>query len=235
MPAPFLAEYRFGWSGIEAARATARFSVKENIATVRVNGKTTGAARALWPLDAENTTHFRVPGLQPLGFTQIEKYRNRTIDTFVEFRADGLRRYRARRPGTAGERWKRIRIEPVRDMVSAMFFVRSQPLANGDIIRLITFPGDSPYLVEIEIICRETLPHPVTKKNVPAIRASLKISRILLEKNEPPRLREHGKFRSGTVWISDDADRIPLRAEVEVFVGSIFAELIQIQKPAENR
>jgi hypothetical protein len=35
----------------------------------------------------------------------------------------------------------------------------------------------------------------------------------------------HGKFRSGSVWISDDADRIPLRAEVDIFIGYVFGEL----------
>jgi hypothetical protein len=235
LPVPFHAEYRFGWSGIEAARAKAKFSVKDGIATVHVTGKTTGAARALWPLDAENTSRFRSPSLEPLGFTQTEKYRNRTIDTIAEFRKEGLWRYRARRPGTGGERWKRIRIEPVRDMVTTMFFIRSQTLADGEIIRLIAFPGDSPFLVETEVLRRETLRHPITKKDVPTIRVLLRLSRIQLEKNKPPRLREHGKFRTGTVWISDDVGRIPLRAEVDVFIGSIFAELTELRMPVGSR
>jgi hypothetical protein len=31
------------------------------------------------------------------------------------------------------------------------------------------------------------------------------------------------------VWLSDDADRILLRAEAEVFVGTVFAELQSVQ------
>jgi hypothetical protein len=38
-------------------------------------------------------------------------------------------------------------------------------------------------------------------------------------------LEPHRKFRSGTLWLSNDPDRILLRAEVQVFVGYVFAEL----------
>jgi hypothetical protein len=41
-------------------------------------------------------------------------------------------------------------------------------------------------------------------------------------------LAPHKKFRSGRVWISDDARRLPLRAEVDVFIGSVFAELAKV-------
>ena len=38
-------------------------------------------------------------------------------------------------------------------------------------------------------------------------------------------LEKHKKFESGTVWLSNDADRIPLRAEVNIFIGYIFGEI----------
>jgi hypothetical protein len=38
-------------------------------------------------------------------------------------------------------------------------------------------------------------------------------------------LEPHRKFRRATVWISDDANRIPLRIEAQIFVGTVFAEL----------
>ena len=42
-------------------------------------------------------------------------------------------------------------------------------------------------------------------------------------------LEPHRKFRSGTLWLSNDPDRILLRAEVQVFVGYVFAELASFQ------
>ena len=49
-------------------------------------------------------------------------------------------------------------------------------------------------------------------------------------------LEPHKKFQNGTIWLSDDADRIPLRIEVNIFVGYIFAELdwIKFQDPPKR-
>jgi hypothetical protein len=38
-------------------------------------------------------------------------------------------------------------------------------------------------------------------------------------------LEPHRKFRHATIWISDDENRIPLRIEAQIFVGTVFAEL----------
>jgi hypothetical protein len=49
----------------------------------------------------------------------------------------------------------------------------------------------------------------------------LQLSRIGKDLNLEP----HRKFRRATLWISDDNDRILLRIEAQVFVGTVFAEL----------
>jgi hypothetical protein len=38
-------------------------------------------------------------------------------------------------------------------------------------------------------------------------------------------LEPHKKFRRGTIWVSDDAERLVLRIDAQVFVGTVFAEL----------
>jgi Protein of unknown function (DUF3108) len=38
-------------------------------------------------------------------------------------------------------------------------------------------------------------------------------------------LQTHRKFRRATIWVSDDSDRILLRIEAQIFVGTVFAEL----------
>ncbi len=102
-----------------------------------------------------------------------------------------------------------------------MFFIRSQPLKDGDKVGLIAFPGDSPYLVEVDVEKRETIT--VAGQPRPAIRLGFKLQKI--ETKGGAHLVEHQKFRNGTVWLSDDQDRIPLRAEVNIFVGFVYGEL----------
>ena len=42
-------------------------------------------------------------------------------------------------------------------------------------------------------------------------------------------LQPHKKFQRGTVWVSDDEVRLPLRVEVKVFIGHVFAELAEVK------
>ncbi len=47
--------------------------------------------------------------------------------------------------------------------------------------------------------------------------------------DEQRELQPHKKFRGATVWLSDDADRLVLRIETQVFIGKVFAELQSMQ------
>jgi hypothetical protein len=42
-------------------------------------------------------------------------------------------------------------------------------------------------------------------------------------------LEPHRKFRHATIWVSDDRDRILLRIEAQIFVGTVFAELQSVR------
>ena len=64
-----------------------------------------------------------------------------------------------------------------------------------------------------------------------AIQLDLKIQRVNTKKGNT--LEPHSKFRSGKIWLSNDADRIPLRAEVDIFIGYVFAEIVDHQKLGE--
>ena len=119
--------------------------------------------------------------------------------------------------------WTFTRLPGVRDLFAAMLFVRSQPLRNGDRLRLTVFPDQNPYLVDLTVAGRDTLT--ILGKKTPAIRFTVRIRTIETRGPNAGRLAPHRKFRSGRVWMSDDGRRLPLRAEVDVFIGSVFAEL----------
>jgi hypothetical protein len=54
-----------------------------------------------------------------------------------------------------------------------------------------------------------------------AIKLNLQLSKI----NKQRELEPHNKFREASVWISDDVDRLLLRIEAKVFVGTVYADL----------
>ena len=218
----FHGEFRFGWSNIEAAGAVANFSNDGGQIRVEVSGGTTGLARTLWEMDATHKAWIRADGLQPVYFEQLEKYAKKTVEMQAVFKPDVLWYWRRVSPDpTNAAKWKRLKIEPVRDIISAMLFIRSQPLRDGDAIGVIAFPGDAPYLVETKVAGRTTID--VGGQMRPAIKLEFALKKIEVKKGG--RLTEHKKFRNGTVWLSDDPDRIPLRAEVNIFVGFVYGEL----------
>jgi hypothetical protein len=54
-----------------------------------------------------------------------------------------------------------------------------------------------------------------------AIKVDLQLKKI----GKDLELQPHKKFRRATIWISDDSDRLVLRIEAQVFIGTVFAEL----------
>ncbi|HEY5705487.1 MAG TPA: DUF3108 domain-containing protein [Terrimicrobiaceae bacterium] len=219
---PFSGEFRFGWSDIGAAGAKARLWYSGEEIIVEVEGGTNGLARTLWQLDARHKATILKEGLRPLAFEQFEKYAKKTVRTEAVFKPDGLWRIRAVRPDPKNvAKWKRIKVEPIRDIISAMLLIRSQALNNGDKIGVVAFPGDAPFFVEVNVAGRDQVRIAGSLQN--AIKLDFQIQRI--DVKNKGRLAPHGKFRSGSVWISDDENRIPLRAEVNIFIGYVFGEL----------
>jgi len=222
----FSAVYEFGWSGVVAGEARAELKREGRNYRFKVKGGTTGAARRLWRLDARATTAGDIRTLLPRTFLQVETYRNYQLITRAEFSSFAVRRQRYRVPGPETPTWKGFEYPALRDLVASMLFVRSQPLEKGDRVGFLSFPGDAPFLVEMTCEGREDIVWRGSKR--PAIRLSQKIRRIATRGPERGQLQAHGKFRSGTVWLSDDADRLPLRAEVRLFIGYVYGELREV-------
>jgi len=221
------ATYGFGWSEIEAAHADIEIGPDGPFFQTRVSGGTQGVARALWKLDAKCRSTTERDTLRPVVTQQSENYSRKKVDIQIVSRPDGLWYRRAVDPqGEHAPKWKLLHLEPVFDLVSGMLFIRSQKLADGDEVTAIIFPGDSPFLVTAKVAGRESIS--VAGQKRPAIRLDLSILRIGTKGDEKGKLLPHKKFRSGRVWISDDRDRMALRAEVEIFIGYVYGELKEI-------
>lgn len=215
------ATYSFGWSGLTAATADIHFSRTGSHCTVEGKARTVEMARGLWPFDAEHFATGDSSSLRPVEVKQSEIERKKSAQTDLTFDAHGVT---AKRTETkSGTKVRRFDIPNLFDLQMAMLFFRSQPLTNGSAVRAVVFPGKDPYLTTVTVEGRDQIKTPAGTYN--AIRCDMKLAKI--GKNNE--LKPHKKFRKATVWISDDADRILLRAEAEVFIGSVFAELQSVQ------
>ena len=111
-----------------------------------------------------------------------------------------------------------IHIPPfVQDALSALYFVRTQPLHVGDTFRIPHF--DNGNLYDLAVIV-----HKKEKIKVPAGT----FQTILVE----PLMASEGIFkRKGklNIWMTDDERRIPVKMTSKIAIGSIGANLARIE------
>ncbi|HEY2614687.1 MAG TPA: DUF3108 domain-containing protein [Chthoniobacterales bacterium] len=224
-PRPVHATYRFGWSGFTAATAEARLSQPSpNRFQLDGAGHTVGLVRALWKFDANHTSIADATTLHPLEVTQIEKARSKKIVTNLSFDSTGVTSRRLETPSkNPAPKIRRFDFPHLFDLQSALLYLRSQPMPDRGVQRIVVYPATSAYLATVTVLGREHFSGAAGAYN--AIKLDLQLSKI--GKNRE--LEPHRKFRRGTIWISDDSDRLLLRIEAQVFVGTVFAELQSVQ------
>jgi uncharacterized protein DUF3108 len=224
-PRSLVATYHFGWAGITAATAEAHFTrTSSNQFQLDGTGRTTGLVRALWKMDVTHHAIADAETLRPIEMEQIENFRSKKIATKLAFNAASVTRTRTEtkhgvtKPGT-----KQFNFANLFDLHTAWLYMRSQTLRQGSVHRIVVFPAASAYLATITVTGREKVSVPAGTFN--AIKLDLQLSKV----GKKGDLEPHRKFRRGTIWISDDPNRILLRIGVQIFVGTVFAELQSVQ------
>ena len=109
----------------------------------------------------------------------------------------------------------------VLDMLSSLYYVRAQKLEIGQDIILDMVNREKQYPLVVKVLKKETVKTAAGKFNC-----------IVVE----PQIRGEGIFvakgKSLKVWLTDDAYKMPVKMSVEVFIGSVSAELIAYQRQA---
>jgi hypothetical protein len=217
---PLRASYRFGWSGLTAATGDVHFTKpSENKFQLDGTGRTIGFVRALWKLDVSYQAIASAETLRPIETQQIESYRSKKIVTHLTFTNNGVTRARTEGKGAAESKTRQFNFPNLFDLFSAMLYLRSQPLKERTIYRVVAYPATNAYLATVTVLGREKIS--VHAGSYSAIKLDLRLKRI----GKQRQLEPHRKFRGATIWVSDDAERLLLRIEAQVFVGTVFAEL----------
>ncbi|MEP7014600.1 MAG: DUF3108 domain-containing protein [Verrucomicrobiota bacterium] len=226
---PLRASYRFGWSGFTAATGELHFMGQAgNRLQLEGAVHTTGLVRALWRLDGDLSALSDAETLHPIEMKQTEIYRRKKMVTQVAFNAGGATRTRTEGPGLGTTTTKEFHFPNLFDLHSAALYLRSEPLKEHSTYRVAVYPATSAYLATLTVLSREKISVHAGSYN--AIKLDLKLSKI----GKQMELEPHRKFKRASIWISDDANRLPLRIEAQIFVGTVFAELqsVEFDKPA---
>jgi Protein of unknown function (DUF3108) len=228
---PLRASYRFGWSGVTAAIGEIHFTKPSNERfQLEGTGRTIGFVRALWRLDVMQRALANSKTLAPIEMQQTESYRSKKLVTHLTFTNNGVTRTRTEGEGATAKKTTRDFILPnLFDLHSAALYLRSQPLKQGSVYRLAVYPATNAYLATIKVTGREKISVRASTYN--AIKLDLQLKRI----GKHLGLEPHKKFRRATIWVSDDAERLILRIEAQIFVGTVFAELQSVRFDNPNQ
>jgi len=101
----------------------------------------------------------------------------------------------------------------VQDVLSALYFVRTIDLSEGDTIYLDNFSKDKCYPLEVIVHKKEIIEVPAGKFKCIKVEPLLKAAGIF---------KHEGQL---SVWLTDDRLRMPVLMKSKVMVGSIYAEL----------
>jgi len=225
----FDAFYRFGWGGVGAGGVIVSVYQRDDPRrrVIKVVGGPNEWVRKLWDYSGDYYGEAGVNGDVPSWFHMEETVKKKTLLSDASFTSNAV--FACHHFETEAKSWDFSPLPGVKDLFAAMLFIRSQQLRDGDHLRMTIFPDRNPYLVDLTVAGRDTLT--ILGKTTPAIRFTIQIQTIELYGEHKGRLGSHKKFRSGRVWMSDDSRRLPLRAEVDVFVGSVFCQLAKLNPP----
>lgn len=221
--APCRIAYDLSWNNlVSAGTAKIRFQETAGRWVARAEAGTNGLARALWRYDCSMASVLDAALLKSRYMEHSETDSAETVSYRVQFRAGDVMTEAKVSPkdGTATLKHTRCPYAPVDDLQAAILYVRSQPLAVGDAITRVVQPFDRPYLATFTVMAREN--RKIDETTYPTIRLDVKIRRLHPTKLE---LASYKKMKTATIWVSDDAWRLPVEMHAEIWVGFISARL----------
>ncbi|RYD47662.1 MAG: DUF3108 domain-containing protein [Verrucomicrobiaceae bacterium] len=225
-PNPSILDYELSWKGaINSGKVRIEFAPpdakKSGAYVVRSSSASLGAAAVLFPYQNHFWSELDPVTFRPRFFHAVETDKKETVTTTVQHlagRVESREVTKITKTGKIKQTDKVFTFSPVFDVFSAMLHVRSQKLDDGDRITLVIHPFDTPYLLRVKVIGREV------HNGENSIRLTLGMRKIDRKTNE---LLPYKKLKQDvTMWLSDDADRVPLELRAAAFIGDVRATLV---------
>lgn len=222
------ASYQATWNGIPVATADVRASPLwvdgKRAFQIDVKAKTKKVLNLLWKMRDSIQSVFEAGTFQPKRFSFHQLENSRSTDTQALYNRTEKKWTVSR---LRGEKISRFEIDSDNtfDPITATYLVRSLDFKVGDQLRFYVFGGKNHYLVTLDVGGRET----VTTKA-----GTFDTYRITPRAQNLNQSGYADKMRQATIWISADARRLPVRLQSQVFVGSVYLELIKTEDGPKN-
>ena len=227
---PIQLTYDLSWNGsVVAGQTTFRFGFPDKrypkSFIAQSFGQTTGIARNLFPFDFNFTSFLRTSDYRPQVFVAEETLKKEHKLTKTEFNKKGVSSTRTKtefKTKASSTSTTTFPYPQALDAQSAVLWVRSLDLKKGDEAVFVVMPFKSPYL------CRVTHLGNEVHSSRRTVKYDMKLQKI---NKKTLALEDYDKLKSFVIWVSDDAERIPLEFRSKVFVGDVRAVLTSKSYP----
>ncbi|MDZ4403478.1 DUF3108 domain-containing protein [Prosthecobacter sp.] len=224
---PCVLTFELGWNNvITAGKATLTVREAGDYWRADATAASTGFARTLWKYDCEMTSIMHRDDLRARFLQHSETDCDETCSYRVSFEKKQVVTETLIQPrkGTPAISTTLCSYGPMDDLLSVILYVRSLELKNGQKITRVVQPWDKPYLTTFTVLGRETLAF--DGKSHPCIKVGLQIRKI---DRSTLTLSAYKKMKTATIWVSDDALRVPMEMHADVFIGYMSARMTDIK------
>lgn len=210
--------YKMSYSGFLRA-GTAILEVKEEVYRgekvyhTKGTGWTSGMIKWFFEVDDKYESYFGIDTVKPYLFKRkIDEggYKKHRITAF------NYKTKRAYIQDFTLQKDTSIAFSNVQDMLSSFYYLRNQDvskLEEGDEIKLDMFMDSQVYPFKLRFLKREVIKTKFGRVNTLVFMPIVQSGRVFKEQE------------SVTIWITDDANKIPIRMRASLAVGSLRAEL----------
>ncbi len=211
--------YQVYWLGIPAATACIelhRNPQEPSLWTARAWIQTNPLVDLVFRMRDYVEEDFHRGSFAPLSM-RIRQHENRRLNQYqVSFdHASGL--VTMLKTSRKGLRTQRVPAAHPWGPLSGTIMALSQPLAPGGVWAFHVFTGSSHYVFDLRVLRRE---------RVATAAGTVDAFRIVPSVRYVSNGELNSRVHELTVWVSADGSRLPLRAEAQVFIGRVRADLI---------
>lgn len=178
---------------------------------IRVTGKSTGMVDMMFGVKDEFESYMDVDALVPWQATKKVKEGNYKDSDFIIF--DHARRRANSRRGALDIP------ENTQDIISAIYYARTTDMSNakpGDVFPINFYLDHKNYEFRFKYIGREVIETELGTFNALKIKPQVVEGRVFKDQ------------QAITMWVTDDENHIPLRAQSDIWVGSLKADLVKM-------
>lgn len=221
--------FDIGWNRIiSAGRIRVSVDRSGRFWRAHASGGSSGLARKLWRYDLEMSSSVDQASLHSRHTDLSETDSEETCRYDVAFEPHRVVTETTIDPHQGASRTSAnvLPYGPVDDLLGVILYVRSLDLTPGQRITRIVQPWDRPYVAKFDVQGRQTLDF--GGKKTPCIKIGVQVQKI--DRNTLA-MKSYGKVKKATIWLSDDALRMPIEMRAEIWIGYISASMVSLKMP----